>query len=79
MSAMTIELPEPVRERIERVARSQGVSAVEFVLRAAADKAAAVASVDALGRRIAGARREVFDRVMSAVPDADPPELDRVD
>ena len=79
MSTLTIELPEVAREQIERVARSQNLSAAEFVLRAAADKAAAVASVDALTRRVAGARREVFDTVMSAVPDADPPEWDRID
>ena len=78
MSALTIELPEEVRERIERVATSQGVSIKEFILRAD-DKAEAVTSMEALERRAAASRHEVFEKVMAAVPDVEPPDWDRID
>ena len=79
MSALTIELPEEVWERIERVAMSQGVSIKEFILRAADDKAEAVTSLEALERRAAASRHDVFEKVMAAVPDVEPPEWDRID
>ena len=79
MSALTIDLPDEVEQRIERVARSQGVSVKEFILKAADEMAAAVTSLEELGRRAAAARQEVFDEVMAAVPDVEPPEWDQID
>ena len=43
------------------------------------EKAAAVTSLEELHRRVANARQEVFDEVMAAVPDVEPPEWDRID
>ena len=78
MSALTIDLPDEVEQRIERVARSQGVSVTEFILKAADEMAAAVTSLEELAGRAAAARQEVFDEVMAAVPDVEPPEWDRI-
>jgi predicted transcriptional regulator len=78
MSPVTIELPDSLRERIEELAAKEGYSVSQFLASAASEKLAVVMTMDYLRREAASGRREDFERYLMAVPDAEPPESDRL-
>ena len=79
MSALTIDLPDPLRKQIEDLARDQGITVAQFVARAAGEKLAAVRGMEALRGEAAAGRREDFERFLHAVPDVPPPDFDRLE
>jgi hypothetical protein len=79
MSTLTVQLPESLRKHIEALAAKEGYSVNQFLASAAAEKLAAVLTVDYLRREAAAGRREDFERYLAAVPDVAPPENDRLD
>ena len=78
MSKLTVELPDSLRRRIEALAQKEGYSVEQFLASAAAEKMAAVRTLEYLRREAASGRREDFDRFLSAVPNAEPAETDRM-
>ncbi len=78
MSTLTIELPDSLKESIEELAAKEGYSVSQFLASAASEKLAVVLTMDYLRREAASGRREDFERYLSAIPDAEPLESDRL-
>ncbi len=79
MTTLTIQLPESLKKQIEALAEKEGYSVSQFLASAASEKLAVILTMDYLRREAAAGRREDFERYLAAVPDAAPPESDRVD
>jgi hypothetical protein len=79
MSTLTIQLPESLKKNIEALAAREGYSVNQFLASAAGEKLAVVLTLDYLRREAAAGRREDFEKYLAAVPDAAPPEDDRLD
>ncbi len=79
MSTLTIQLPESLKKNIEALAAREGYSVSQFLASAAGEKLAVVLTLDYLRREAAAGRREDFEKYLAAVPDAAPPENDRLD
>jgi hypothetical protein len=76
MSTLTIRISESLRRSIEALAKEEGYSIDQFLASAAAEKMAALRTLDYLRREATGGRREDFDRFLAAVPDVEPSEGD---
>ena len=72
MTALTIRLPESLHQNIKELARSEGISVNQFIASAAAEKMAAVHTLDYLRREAVAGKREDFERFLGAVPDVPP-------
>jgi hypothetical protein len=79
MSTLTIQLPDSLKKSIEALAAKEGYTVSQFLASAAGEKLAVVLTMDYLRREAAAGRREDFDKYLSAVPSAVPPESDRLD
>ena len=79
MSTLTIQLPESLKNTIEKLAALEGYSVSQFLASAAGEKLAVVLTMDYLRREAAAGRRADFEKYLAAVPDAAPPENDRLD
>ena len=77
MSKLTIELSESLQRSIKALAEQEGYSVDQFLASAAAEKIAALRTLDYLRREAANGRREDFDRFLAAVPDREPIDTDR--
>ncbi len=77
MSTLTIQLPESLKKTIEALAAKEGYSVSQFLASAAGEKLAVVLTMDYLRREADAGRREDFEKYLSAVPDAAPPDNDR--
>ena len=78
MSKLTVEIPESLRKTIAALALADGYSIEQFLALAAAEKVAALQTVEYLRREAAKGRREDFERVLAAVPSSPPIETDRL-
>ncbi|MTW22086.1 toxin-antitoxin system HicB family antitoxin [Allochromatium palmeri] len=72
MSALTIRLPNSVHQTIKELAARDQISVNQFIASAAAEKMAAVLTLDYLRTEAAKGRREDFQRLLDLVPDAPP-------
>ena len=78
MSTITIQLPESLHRSIQSLAEAEGYSVDQFLASAAAEKMAALRTVEYLRREAATGRRADFERFLGAVPDGEPCETDRI-
>lgn len=78
MSTLTVQLPDSLKKSIEDLAAKEGFSVGQFLASAAAEKLAAMRTMDYLRREAAAGRREDFERYLAAVPDVPPSEDDRL-
>jgi hypothetical protein len=78
MSRVTVELPEPVQQRIAALAAAHGFSVEQFIAVAAMEKLASLRTVDYLREEAAKGRREDFESYLAAVPDREPDKADRI-
>ena len=72
MSAITVELPQELRSRLERIAREFGVSVSELLVDAAKKMSQADALEELKAKALERDTRAGFERVLAAVPDAPP-------
>jgi hypothetical protein len=79
MSTVTVELPDSLRKSIEALAAQEGYSLSQFLASAAAEKLAAVKTMEYLRQEAAAGRREDFERYLAAVPAAPPLPSDQID
>lgn len=79
MSALTIQLPESLKKRIEALAAEEGYSVSQFLASPAGEKLAVMLTMDYLRREATAGRSEDFDKYLAAVPDLPPPQTDRID
>ncbi|MGO8747360.1 MAG: hypothetical protein ACLQNE_15350 [Thermoguttaceae bacterium] len=78
MSKLTFQLPESLHRSIQALAEREGYSIEQFLAIAAAEKMAALRTLDYLRREAAAGRREDFDRFLAAVPNQEPVATDRM-
>ncbi|HEY8666490.1 MAG TPA: hypothetical protein VIL86_07490 [Tepidisphaeraceae bacterium] len=78
MSKVTVQLPESLQRSIQALADQEGYSIDQFLASAAAEKMAALRTLDYLRREAARGSREDFDRFLAAVPVRTPTETDRL-
>lgn len=76
MSALTVRLPNSVHQTIKALAARDEISVNQFIASAAAEKMAAVLTLDYLRSEAAQGRREDFLYLLDQVPDAPPPAGD---
>ncbi len=78
MSAITIRLPNSVHQKIKELAARDDISINQFIASAAAEKMAAVLTLDYLRSEAALGRREDFLRLLDMAPDEPPLPGDEV-
>jgi hypothetical protein len=78
MSAIQIELPEPVRQRAAQLAEQQSMSLDRLMVVALVEKLAAVFPDEALEERAKRGTLQGFQEFMQGVPDVEPPDFDKL-
>lgn len=78
MSTLSITLPNSIRQKIEELAKAEGITVDQFMATAAAEKLAAMMSLNFLSDEAAKADRAEFERVLRSVPDVEPEPHDRL-
>ncbi len=78
MNALTVQFPESLHRSIKALAEKEGYSVDQFLASAAAEKMAALLTLDYLRREGEQGRREDFDRFLAAVPSGEAGESDRL-
>ncbi len=78
MNAITVELPKSLHMKICELSQAEGISANQFLILAAAEKMSAILTESYLEEEVRRGRREDFEKVMKAVPCAEPEEHDRI-
>ncbi|WP_326541557.1 toxin-antitoxin system HicB family antitoxin [Pseudorhodoferax sp.] len=71
MTALTIRLPNSVHAKIRELAARDEISVNQFIASAAAEKLAAVLTLEFLREEAAQGQRQAFDHYLRAVPDVD--------
>ena len=77
VNTITIHFPASLHRRIVALAEKEGYSVDQFLASAAAEKMAALTTLDYLRREAALGRREDFERFLTAVPHREPEATDR--
>ena len=78
MSTLTVQIPESLHRSIQALVEREGYSIDQFLASAAAEKMAALSTLDYLKGEAASGRREDFERYLAAVPHREPVESDRL-
>jgi Arc/MetJ-type ribon-helix-helix transcriptional regulator len=78
MSKLTVQLPDSLHRSIKALAEQEGYSVDQFLASAAAEKMAALRTLEYLRNEAANGRREDFDRFLAAVPNHRPSETDHL-
>ncbi len=78
MHALTVQFPDSLHRSIQTLAKEEGYSVDQFLASAAAEKMAAMMTLDYLRREAAQGRREDFEEFLAAVPHRQPEESDRL-
>ena len=78
MNTLTVHLPESLHRSIQALVEREGYSIDQFLASAAAEKMAALTTLDFLRREAAQGRREDFEAFLAAVPHAAVPESARL-
>jgi hypothetical protein len=78
MSTLSVRLPNSLHNQIRKLAKEEGISINQFVSSAAAEKMAALMTLDYLEERGRRGSREKFDRALAQLPDAEPEAYDRL-
>lgn len=76
MSAVTVELPNELRQRLEKIAEQSGISVSQLLVEAA-EKMSEIEILEQAKREAAKRdRRAAFEKVLAAVPDVEPEHPD---
>ena len=78
MSNVTFQLPDSLYRSIQELVEREGYPIDQFLASAAAEKMAALRTLEYLRSEAAGGRREDFEKFLAAVPDREPIETDRM-
>jgi len=78
MSLITVELPKSLYMKINELSASEGISADQFLVLAAAKKMSTILTENYLEEEARKGRREDFEKVMKAVPCAEPDVHDHI-
>jgi predicted transcriptional regulator len=76
MSVVTVELPNALQEKLERIAQREGVSVSQLLIEAA-EKLSQIEFLEQIKRDTAKHKaRAAFEKVLAAVPDVEPENPD---
>jgi uncharacterized protein (DUF1778 family) len=78
MSTLSVRLPESLHKQIRRLAKQEGISINQFITTAAAEKMAALMTLDYLEERAKRGSREKFEAALAKLPDVEPVSYDRL-
>jgi len=78
MNTLTVQLPESLHRSIQALVDREGYSIDQFLASAAAEKMAALTTLDFLRREAAQGRRQDFEEFLAAVPHGAVSETDRL-
>ena len=78
MNALTVQFPDSLHRSIKELAAQEGYSVDQFLASAAAEKMAAIRTLDYLRAEAAQGKREDFVQFLAAVPHRQPEESDRL-
>lgn len=78
MTTLTIRLPDSLHREIKQLAQDEGISLNQFLALAAAEKMSALRTVDFLRAEAAKGHRDDFEAFLTAVPDTEPIEEDKL-
>lgn len=78
MSTLSIRLPDSLHKQIRQLAKQEGISINQFISTAAAEKMAALMTLDYLEERAKRASREKFEAALAKLPDAEPEDYDKL-
>ncbi len=78
MSTISLRLPDSLHEQIRKLANADGISINQFISTAAAEKLAALMTVDYLEERAKRGTRQRFEAALKRLPDVEPAEADKL-
>jgi len=78
MSAITINIPESLHEKLKEIAEQDNSTPEQLAVLAIAEKLSCILTVEYLDSRARRAKRDRFDSLLSKVPDVEPEERDRL-
>jgi len=78
MSAITIDLPDSLYEKLQEAAAKDKSTAEHLAVVAIAEKLSAFMTVEYLRKRAKRANLERFEELLSKVPDVEPEEYDKL-
>jgi uncharacterized protein (DUF1778 family) len=78
MSTISLRLPDSLHKQIRRLAEEDGISINQFISTAAAEKLAALMTVEYLEERAKRGSREKFETALASLPDVEPDEYDKL-
>lgn len=78
MSTISLRLPDSLHEQIRKLASVDGVSINQFISTAAAEKLAALITVDYLEERAKRGTRQRFEAALKRLPDIEPTDDDKL-
>lgn len=78
MSTISLRIPEALHRHARDLAKQEGISMNQLITTALAEKMSALATETYLDERAKRGSRERFERALSRVPDAEPPQEDRL-
>ncbi|MBS1790545.1 MAG: toxin-antitoxin system HicB family antitoxin [Acidobacteria bacterium] len=78
MSAITINVPDSLFDKLKEVVAKDRSTPEQFALLAVAEKLSSVVTVEYLEERAKRAKLERFEQLLAKVPDVEPEEGDRL-
>ncbi len=78
MSTISLRLPDSLHEQIRKLAHVDGISINQFISTAAAEKLAALMTVDYLEERAKRGSRQRFEAALKRLPDVEPVDDDKL-
>jgi len=78
MSTISLRLPDSLHKQIRKLADAEGISINQFISTAAAEKLAALMTVEYLEKRAKRGSREKFEAALARLPDVEPEDYDKL-
>jgi uncharacterized protein (DUF1778 family) len=78
MSTISLRLPDSLHDQIRKLAKVDGISINQFISTAAAEKLAALMTVDYLEERAKRGTRQRFEAALERLPDVEPADDDKL-
>lgn len=79
MSTISLRLPDSLHREIRRLAAEDGISINQFISTAAAEKIAALMTVEYLEEHARRGSREKFEAALASLPNVEPDDYDKLD
>jgi len=78
MSTISLRLPDSLHNQIRKLANEDGISINQFLSTAAAEKLAALMTVEYLEKRARRGSRVKFEAALASLPDVEPDDEDKL-